>query len=342
LKKQYTNTDIYLSDDVSGSFTGRVSSLFRRIWLWGRRKYTIMFIPDSEKNVFNFQISQFGIVLTLLLFSGAIFSSLWFSASRTQQSRVMADTDSKLAFSEASLDLLRNEINELLQTSDNFQEVLAQAMDKLGIDLTGEYSDDTVAGDLSAFLGLEEVESDVVDEVNTLRSLNAELGSAVDPVRSVANLVQSQSELIEDIPTLWPLKGVHGHITNNFGMAINPFSGKWYLHRGLDIAVGYSGSPIVSTASGKVIKVEYDPKGFGNYILIRHKYGFSTQYAHLQSINVKKGQEVQRGQVVGLLGNTGLSTGPHLHYEVHIGSQLADPAKFLSITSKVYEQTARY
>jgi murein DD-endopeptidase MepM/ murein hydrolase activator NlpD len=79
--------------------------------------------------------------------------------------------------------------------------------------------------------------------------------------------------------------------------------------------------------------VNYEGGGFGNYIIIRHKHGFYTRYAHLLSSRVKNGQKVQQGEVIGYIGNTGLSTGPHLHYEVHIGSDVVDPYKFLNIRS---------
>jgi murein DD-endopeptidase MepM/ murein hydrolase activator NlpD len=77
---------------------------------------------------------------------------------------------------------------------------------------------------------------------------------------------------------------------------------------------------------------------FGNFVIIRHKHGYYTRYAHLQSSRVKLGQSVQQGEVIGYIGNTGISTGPHLHYEVHIGSDVVDPYRYITLRSRVAKQ----
>ena len=118
----------------------------------------------------------------------------------------------------------------------------------------------------------------------------------------------------------------------------NTPSGGWYLHKGIDIAWGY-GVPIVATANGKVQKIDNDPMGLGWYIVLRHNYGFHTRYGHFDRIIVQKGQEVRRGQIIGYMGSSGLSTGPHLHYEVGIGSQVVDPEQFLSIRSPLIRKS---
>ena len=97
------------------------------------------------------------------------------------------------------------------------------------------------------------------------------------------------------------------------------------------MAFGY-GVPILATANGKVVKKDFDTNGFGYYIDVQHGYGFKTRYAHLQRQLVEVGQQVTQGEIIGTMGNSGLSTGPHLHYEVMIGTQLVDPIKFLNMT----------
>jgi murein DD-endopeptidase MepM/ murein hydrolase activator NlpD len=115
-----------------------------------------------------------------------------------------------------------------------------------------------------------------------------------------------------------------------YGQNQNPFTGQWYIHKGIDISTFRTGDPIVATADGKVVFVGYDG-GFGNNVIIQHSHGFYTRYAHMQSFRVYKGQKVQQGEVIGYVGNTGLTTGPHCHYEVHLGTSVIDPLKFLNI-----------
>jgi murein DD-endopeptidase MepM/ murein hydrolase activator NlpD len=120
-----------------------------------------------------------------------------------------------------------------------------------------------------------------------------------------------------------------------FGQNVNPFTGQYYIHKGIDLSTYRQGDPIVATADGQVVAVEYDQGGMGNNIIIRHKHGFYTRYAHMLSFRVKAGQRVQQGEVIGYIGNTGLSTGPHVHYEVHIGSDVVDPYKYITIRSNI-------
>jgi murein DD-endopeptidase MepM/ murein hydrolase activator NlpD len=128
---------------------------------------------------------------------------------------------------------------------------------------------------------------------------------------------------------LWPLKGKQGVITTRFGWTINPFTRLGYLHLGVDIAWGM-GTPIVAAANGVVVQTGYTDES-GNFVAIQHKYGFMTRYFHMVRIATHQGAYVHQGDVIGYLGATGLATGPHVHYEVHLGNQYLDPMNFLSI-----------
>ena len=202
------------------------------------------------------------------------------------------------------------------------------------MDTPSPQADSRSRGDLASLLSLEEVSDGSLREVNDLRGLRSYLERSMFPLTDLSNVLEAQKDLLVDIPTLWPLRGVRGVITHRFGTAEHPFTGQWYLHRGLDIA-HRTGTPIVATANGKITRVDYDARGFGNFVDIRHKYGFSTRYAHMSRTYVTKGQDVLRGQVIGAMGSTGLSTGPHVHYEVWIGTQLVDPEKYLNISSDI-------
>ncbi|MEO1210698.1 MAG: peptidoglycan DD-metalloendopeptidase family protein [Cyanobacteria bacterium J06638_20] len=115
--------------------------------------------------------------------------------------------------------------------------------------------------------------------------------------------------------------------TSEFGMRRSPFGGGREFHAGLDFA-GPRGMPIYATAPGRVIKAQM-ARGYGYHVVVDHGYGYKTLYAHLSSMAVEPGDIVDRNDVVGALGNTGRSTGPHLHYEVHYNDEPVDPEGFL-------------
>jgi murein DD-endopeptidase MepM/ murein hydrolase activator NlpD len=128
-------------------------------------------------------------------------------------------------------------------------------------------------------------------------------------------------------PNLWP---VEGQVTGSFGERIDPFNGEGAFHSGVDIASSY-GTPVVAPADGVVMRTE-TLGGYGKTIMVDHGNGISTRYAHLSGYAVTAGQHVHRGDVIGYVGESGRSTGPHLHYEVRINDTPVNPYKYLRIT----------
>ncbi len=127
------------------------------------------------------------------------------------------------------------------------------------------------------------------------------------------------------IPSIWP---VVGKLESGLGGRRNPFGGRGYeYHEGQDIDAAY-GTPVAVAASGRVIIAGWQ-RGYGNVVYVDHGAGLSTRYGHLSEIDVAVGQTVARGQTIGLVGSTGRSTGPHLHYEVRINNQPVDPRQYL-------------
>jgi len=126
-------------------------------------------------------------------------------------------------------------------------------------------------------------------------------------------------------PSIWP---VSGKLESGMGGRRNPFGGRGFeYHEGQDIDASY-GTPVMVAASG-TITIAGRQRGYGNVIYVDHGAGLSTRYGHLSEIDVKIGQTVTRGQTIGLVGSTGRSTGPHLHYEVRINNQPVDPRQYL-------------
>ena len=124
-------------------------------------------------------------------------------------------------------------------------------------------------------------------------------------------------------------KPIEGKVSSSFGTRNDPLNRKKSIHEGVDIRAE-RGEEIRSTAAGVVIKA-FKNGGYGNYVEIDHGNGYQTVYAHMQEYLVKKGQSVKRGQVIGLVGSTGRSTGPHLHYEIRLNKKPVSPAKFMKV-----------
>jgi len=128
-------------------------------------------------------------------------------------------------------------------------------------------------------------------------------------------------------PNLWP---VEGQVTGSFGERIDPFNGEGAFHSGVDIGSSF-GSPIIAPADG-VVTFSSLLGGYGKAIMIDHGNGISTRYGHLSGYAVTAGQSVHRGEVIGFVGESGRSTGPHLHYEVRINDTPVNPYKYLRMT----------
>jgi murein DD-endopeptidase MepM/ murein hydrolase activator NlpD len=138
------------------------------------------------------------------------------------------------------------------------------------------------------------------------------------------------------IPNGRPVQNFQG-VSSSFGWRKHPVSGTREYHKGIDYR-GMTGDKIIATADGVVEYAGFhQSSGFGNMILIDHMFGFRTLYGHLKKVLVKNGDVVKKGQVIALMGNTGLSTGPHLHYEISFIQRALNPAPFVEWNLKNYD-----
>ncbi|MBN2215577.1 MAG: M23 family metallopeptidase [Bacteroidales bacterium] len=148
---------------------------------------------------------------------------------------------------------------------------------------------------------------------------------------------------INSVPLIFPIsKNDLIFISSEFGGRLDPFCKEFTNHTGCDY-VAATGTKVYATGNGIVTFLNYSRKGYGNEVIIDHSFGFSTRYAHLHKILVESGDSVNRGQVIGLVGNTGRSTGPHLHYEVRFEGQPLNPFFYYSdeISGDEYEMMVR-
>jgi murein DD-endopeptidase MepM/ murein hydrolase activator NlpD len=140
-----------------------------------------------------------------------------------------------------------------------------------------------------------------------------------------ARLNETERRIILGELFAWPTRGT---FTSGFGMRADPFTGLPRFHNGIDLA-NRIGTPIRAAASGRVVHIESQIGNYGRFVIVRHPDGFQTLYAHLQDFSVRTGQYVDRGQVLGSMGNTGRSTGPHLHFSVIHNGTFVNPLRYL-------------
>jgi murein DD-endopeptidase MepM/ murein hydrolase activator NlpD len=175
-------------------------------------------------------------------------------------------------------------------------------------------------GDFAAE-NIEEMAQQVRESIDALVREAAQQEQAL---QSLTQIAEQRSTQWASTPSIWP---VRGWVTSTFGPRVSPFTEKPAWHDGLDIGASPN-APVQAPALGRVVTVTFDSK-MGNMVKLDHGYGIETVYGHLAKSLVKEGQRVKRGDVVALVGSTGLSTGPHLHYMVKKNGQALDPTKFI-------------
>jgi murein DD-endopeptidase MepM/ murein hydrolase activator NlpD len=157
-----------------------------------------------------------------------------------------------------------------------------------------------------------------------MEALNKQISESIESVKEIKDYLHNQKSIYEATPTGWP---VAGSISSGFGGRVHPISGRSDFHSGVDIQTD-SGTEVRATADG-VVSFSGFSGGNGNLVVIEHGQGYSTIYAHNESTLVRTGQVVKRAEAIARSGSTGLSTGPHLHYEVWKNGRPLNPSKFL-------------
>ena len=156
----------------------------------------------------------------------------------------------------------------------------------------------------------------------------------------IENMVKNKEKLLAAIPAIQPVSNKDlTRIASGFGYRIDPVYKVTKLHAGLDFAAPI-GTPIYATADGVVKEADFNEGGYGNHVVINHGYGYETLYGHMLRMKVRPGQKVKRGEVIGYVGSTGKSTGPHCHYEVHKNGTPVDPVYYFynDLTPEQYDR----
>ena len=289
-----------------------------------KRSYTIMIVPHARAEFKKYTISSKTLMGTALL---AVFLGLcgvllpYYLVQTLQYSN--------------RVERLEQENTGLREANTRFDESLAELSDYVTEFENKSYKFALMAGveDLpgrseaagGSGFGAAPVGAPSVTELRSQLTQLRERTQALRGSYSVLEKVyQDQSLLLASTPSILPMKGILGH---GFGWRRDPFTGQREFHKGIDISAP-TGRKVLAPADGIVVKVSR-VRGYGRVLYLSHGNGIMTHYGHLSEFNVKLGQKVGRGGVIGFVGSTGRSTGPHLHYEVMVHNQKVNPMKYI-------------
>ena len=168
----------------------------------------------------------------------------------------------------------------------------------------------------------------IIEATKNIDILSKQLYVQSKSLDEIIDLAKDKEELLASIPAIQPVsKEDLTRMASGFGWRLDPFTKARKRHKGMDFT-SPKGTPIYAPGNGKVIRADAGSSGFGKHIRIDHGFGYVTLYAHLSKYNVKKGQKVKRGDLIGYVGSTGRSQAPHLHYEVRYNKQQVNPINF--------------
>jgi len=220
---------------------------------------------------------------------------------------------------------LKEEMNQLMEKEKNIRLVFGLPEVDEAIREVGVGGPDPFAYEGSSNMELSESLADV-DKL--LRQTKFER----ENLTQIHDQLLGKKDLLEHTPSIAPSVG---YLSRGFGVKIDPFTGLRQPHWGIDLAADI-GTPVYATAKGRVFFTGWH-YGMGNLVIIDHGYGYRTHYGHLNKIKVKKGQTVERGDLIGGVGNTGYSTGPHLHYEVHYRNEPVNPKDYILSEKYIFD-----
>lgn len=270
---------------------------------------------------------------------GAIGVTLYASFFKDPET---ARLDREISYLHTQIDLLNSEIDTL----ETFASDLQEKDDKVYRSIFGSkpYPEHQRKGGIGgsdryrALKGYESSEG-IIETKKRIARLQRMFVEQSKSYKEVFDMARAQSVMLQSIPAIQPVSNSDlKRIASGFGMRIHPIYKIAKMHTGLDFTADV-GTEIYATGDGVIDAVDSKLSGYGHHVVIKHGFGFESLYAHMSKVIVKKGEKVKRGQIIGYVGNTGASTGPHLHYEVIRNGEKVDPAFYFysDITPEQYE-----
>ncbi len=295
--------------------------------------FTLIVVPDRHAEVKRFHLRKLWIyqllgAVAVLILIGLGFTGHYFSVvSEARENPSLRDENLKL---KSELAVIREQLAHVGQTLDRVERfdqklraitLLSDPQRNLAMGPT-EQQPLAAAGE-NQFVRSKDNEGPQV-LAQKLDKLSAEATRQEQSLQELQAYFQDQKSLLASVPSVWPARG---WVTSDFGSRLDPYTSERVMHAGLDIA-GPHGKEIVSPSDGTVVFAGLEG-GYGNVVVLDHGYGIKTRYGHLSFIKVKSGERVKRGDIIAAMGNTGRSTGPHLHYEVRVNGIAQNPRKFI-------------
>ncbi len=297
------------------------------------KKFTVLLVPEGTTRVKQFRLPRILPVLAILLLAG--FTFLGFGVVKDYLSLKAKVPHMTLLETENAL-----QQKQLIQMANRIQAVSLDMAELRNQDKKLKTLARQVgAEDKEKFRGMGGSDAILLDPKENLRKTDRKMIRAIhkslddlegdieqrkENNAELAKFLDDQKMLLASTPSIWPTRG---WLSSRFGYRTSPFTKKKEFHRGIDISAR-SGSPILSPANGMVIFNGWK-RGYGRVVVMKHARGFKTKYAHLKKSLIKKGQYVKKGTKIGLVGSSGRTTGPHLHYEVHLNNAPVNPLRYI-------------
>ena len=288
-----------------------------------KKPFSIHYLSSKKLRQINFSLTDFTLFFVLILIMSVginYYLSMKFSTDYYKDKIKKAEQEYSDISQELldKMDTIEKEL-ALLEEKDSEMRTYA-ALPPLNEDIK-----EMGTGGSEAEESNEKDSSTILDNLkNTIDSLSYTLDLQKNSYDIIFNKIKSNETMYRHIPSIMPVESAY--LGSQYGYRTDPIDGKRRMHRGQDFAVNLN-TPVLATGDGVVTKAQYD-SGWGRYVKIDHGYGYETIYAHLYKINVKKGQKIKRGDVIGKSGNSGRAAGFHLHYEVHKNKKVDDPKKY--------------
>lgn len=280
----------------------------------------VVLIPSNASHVKKFAVPNIIWLGTLLFLMGsAVLLGLliWQFKHKIVDSQRIATLKKENTILERKMDQFGGQMSELHAAINNYQDDrdrILRVADYLNV-----FESDSVQLDIPR---------DQIDQELLIQQVDKLIGisrAQEQRLQEIMTSLEQHPDIWDHTPSILPCNGLM--IGPGFEKIRDPFTGKIRMHEGLDISAPI-GTPIVASADGKVSYVGQSER-YGWVVEIDHGYGYKTAYGHCSVVRAKKGEEVKRGQVIALVGNTGRSTGPHLHYEVKVNNKKVDPMKYV-------------